>query len=124
MAPDWKYFCGESNLRIEGNQVEVNLEKGRRQLIEVTASDDMIYLYSVVARAAVVTQFADAALRAWQRNRAVSIVAFRVDERGRMVGETWVPTAGLTREEFQLYIKTIAIECDRFEFQLTGTDAE
>jgi len=124
MAPDWKYFCGESNLRIEGNQVEVNLEKGRRQLIEVTASDDMIYRYSVVARAAVVTQFADAALRAWQRNRAVSIVAFRVDERGRMVGETWVPTAGLTREEFQLYIKTIAIECDRFEFQLTGTDAE
>jgi hypothetical protein len=102
----------------------VNLEKGRHQLIEVTASDDMIYLYSVVARAAIVTQFADAALRAWQRNRAVSIVAFRVDERGRMVGETWVPTAGLTREEFQLYIKTIAIECDRFEFQLTGTDAE
>jgi hypothetical protein len=124
MAPNWKTFCGESNLRINGNQVQVTLEKGRHQLVEVTASDDMIYLYSVVARAAIVAQFENAALRAWQRNRAVSIVAFRVDERGRMVGETWVPTAGLTREEFQLYVRTIAIECDRFEFQLTGADAE
>jgi hypothetical protein len=124
MEPNWKKFCGESNFRVEGNQVQVALERGRRQLVEVSASDELIYLYSVVARAAIVAQFQNAALRAWQRNRAVSIVAFRVDDKGRMVGETWVPTAGLTREEFQLYIKTVAIECDRFEFQLTGTDAE
>ncbi len=122
MPPNWKTFCAESPFRIVGNEVHVALEQGRRQLIEVSASDDVIYLHSVVAKPAAVARFESAGLRAWQRNRAVSVVAFRVDERGRMIGESWVPTAGLTRDEFQLYLKTVAIECDRFEFQITGSD--
>ena len=35
-----------------------------------------------------------------------------------------VPTATLDREELQLYVETLAKECDRFEYALTGEDVE
>jgi len=122
MASNWKVFCGRSDFKISGEGIQVILEGGRYQIVEVEASDELIYFHSVVAKAAVVTALENASLRAWQRNREIPIVAFRVDQRGRMVGEAWIPTAGLTRDEFQIAVKTMAIECDRFEFQLTGTD--
>jgi hypothetical protein len=40
------------------------------------------------------------------------------------VGEAWIPKAGLTESEFQLYVRTLAIEADRFEYALTGRDSE
>jgi hypothetical protein len=33
-----------------------------------------------------------------------------------------VPKVGLTRVEFLVYLRALAKECDRFEFQLTGED--
>ena len=51
-------------------------------------------------------------------------MGFRIDHRGRVVGEAWVPKAGLSAAEFQLYLRTAAVECDRFEYVLTGRDAE
>ena len=41
-----------------------------------------------------------------------------------MLGEAWVPSAGLTAEEFRVYVHTVAAESDRFEQQLTGLDKE
>lgn len=124
MSPNWQSLCRDGAFRIAGNKIEVMLDKGRHQFVEVHPSDDEILLYSVVARPAAVAQFENAALRAWKRNRAVPLVSFRVDDRGRMISESWVPTCGLTREEFQLHVRTIAIESDRFEFQITGKDIE
>jgi hypothetical protein len=46
----------------------------------------------------------------------------RVDERGRMTGGARIPKAGPNAEGFQLYVRTVAMECDCFEFQLTGRD--
>lgn len=46
------------------------------------------------------------------------------DRRGRLVGEAWVPKAGLTGHEFQLYVRHLAVEADRFEYRLTGRDFE
>jgi hypothetical protein len=40
------------------------------------------------------------------------------------VGEALVPKAGLSTQEFQLYVRTVAVEADRFEFVLTGRDRE
>jgi hypothetical protein len=39
-----------------------------------------------------------------------------------LVGDSWVPKVGLTRVEFLVYLRALAKECDRFEFQLTGED--
>lgn len=41
-----------------------------------------------------------------------------------IVGEAWVPKAGLAREDFLLYVRRVAAECDLFEYQLTGKDRE
>ena len=75
--------------------------------------------------AGVTMQFSErVALVAWERNRASSLVGFRVDDRGRLVGESWVPTPGLTRDEFLFYLRSAAAACDLFEYQLTGKDRE
>ena len=58
------------------------------------------------------------------RNRTAALVGFRIDNRSRLVGEAWVSKSGLTTEEFELYVRNLAAECDRFEFVLTGRDAE
>jgi hypothetical protein len=124
METDWKSFCSGHAFKVEGNRIHVAAEKGRQQTIEVSATDEVLHLHSVVARAAAVARFDDAVMRAWLRNRAVSLVAFRIDERGRMIGESWVSIVGLTTDEFRLYLQTLAFECDRFEHQLTGSDIE
>ena len=51
------------------------------------------------------------------------LVGFRIDARGRLIGEAWVPKAGVTSSEFTSYLRAVAAECDRFEYQLTGSDA-
>ena len=62
--------------------------------------------------------------RIWKRNRATQLVGFRIDDRSRLVAEAWVLKIGVTPEEFQLYVRTVAKESDRFEFLLTGRDVE
>jgi hypothetical protein len=52
------------------------------------------------------------------------LVGFRIDRQHRLVGEAWIPKAGLVAEEFQLYVRMLAAECDRFEYALTGKDVE
>lgn len=54
----------------------------------------------------------------------MQLVGFRLDQKGRLVGEAWVPKAGLSRDEFLLYVKRVADECDLFEYHLTGNDRE
>ena len=96
----------------------------RQHRVNVSAEGDSIELTSVVARRSVVEQSKDTAIAAWQRNRGASLVGFRIDKGGRLVGEAWVPGAGLTADEFQFYLRSTAAACDLFEFQLTGKDRE
>jgi hypothetical protein len=62
-------------------------------------------------------------VRTWRRNRGTELVGFHIDRRRRLMGVTWVPKAGLAEAEFQLCVRTLATECDRYEFELTGQDA-
>lgn len=124
MMPDWTHLCRASRHTIEDGAIRVRLETGRRQTIKGEDRGDCILLTSVVTGAAVCRELTDVALSAWIRNRAVSLVGFRIDARGRLVGEMWVPKTGLTPEELDDLVDHIARECDRFEFQLTGADRE
>jgi hypothetical protein len=104
--------------------VTMQFSDGRRHRIDVREGDGVIELRGVVARRAVAVQIERVALVAWEHNRACSLVGFRVDDRGRLVGESWVPTPGLTRVEFLFYLRSTAAACDLFEYQLTGKDLE
>jgi len=124
MPSNWKAHCSAPNFSVEADTVSVSLEGGRTQKVNVEITDDGFRFSSVVARQKDVAEFQEAELRAWLRNRSMHLVAFRLDRRGRMIGESWVHSVGLTAHEFRLYLTTIAIECDRFEYQITGRDEE
>jgi hypothetical protein len=124
MKSSWQELCREAGFAPRDGAIEVRLETGRSQRIEGEELGEELRLRSTVARAAISSDIPDLALSAWVRNRSVPLVGFRVDNRGRLVGELWVPRAGLTSEELHFLIQHLAIECDRFEFQLTGEDRE
>jgi hypothetical protein len=122
---DWRKLCtGAQDVQIDGDAVVVTFGHGRQHRVDVESMSEAVELRAVVARRAVVDEQDNAALAAWYRNRAANLVGFRLDDRGRLVGESWVPGAGLTAEEFLVYLRGIAAACDLFEFQLTGKDKE
>jgi len=122
---DWRAMSsGARDIAVDGDSVVVTLPGPRQQRIDVEAGSEAIELRSIVARRAVVETLDDPGLAAWHRNRAVNLVGFRLDDRGRLVGETWIPCAGLTTAEFLVYVREMAAACDLFEFQLTGKDRE
>lgn len=122
---EWKRFCdGARDVQVEADDVVVALGRGRQHRLQVRPTPDALELSGIVARRAVADRIEDSSLAAWQRNRASSVAGFRIDDRGRLVGEAWVPLAGLTREDFLFYARSLAVACDSFEFQLTGRDRE
>jgi hypothetical protein len=122
---DWRQFCrAVESVSVDGNSVEVITPNERRHRVHVRETADTYELTAVVARPAALSAVPDVPLRAWRRNRGMQLVGFRTDHKGRLVGEAWVPKAGLGREEFLLYVRRLAAECDLFEYHLTGKDRE
>ena len=122
---DWKKWChGQADLEVDGDFVSLSLARGRRQRVHVADRGDALEVAGVVARRAVVQTIPDIQLRAWERNRTIHLVGFRVDARGRLVGEAWIPRSGLSADEFLYQVRRVAEECDRFEYVLTGRDLE
>jgi hypothetical protein len=122
MASEWKRYCHGSGLKAEESVVVVSLDTGRKQLVRVEDGSESFRLISLVVKRAVMEKLPNASLDLWQLNRGLPLVGFRVDQKGNMVGETWVPKQGLNAEEFEIYVKTLASDCDRLEHQLTGRD--
>ncbi|MGD0659259.1 MAG: YbjN domain-containing protein [Syntrophorhabdales bacterium] len=117
---EWKQWCrGQENIVLNDDCVVVILG-GRHCRVEVVDAGEAYELTGIAARRAALQSIPDFYLRAWRRNRTTRLVGFRVDPRGRLVGEAWVPKAGLSQEEFLHYVRHVASECDRFGFILTG----
>ena len=124
MNTKWTRYCQAKDLTSDGTNVDVTFGDERHHRITIKEKDDRFLFRAFVVRQTVVSKLDDLPLQIWLRNRAVSLVGFRIDRKGRLVGEAWLPKVGLTAEEFQLYVRTVAVECDRFEYILTGRDAE
>jgi hypothetical protein len=124
MNNNWRQFCKADGFAPAGDGVEVQFDGDRSQKVAVEDHGDAFLLRSIIAHQAVVNKVSDAAFRAWVHNRSAFLVGFRVDERGRLVCEAWIPKQGITNTEFQLIVRHLATESDRFEFQLTGQDHE
>lgn len=124
MPADWTKLCRDKTFAVDDAGVTVTLADQRQHRIEVRDAGDAYELLGIVARAAEVRKHPDLPLHAWRRNCTSQLVGFRVDRRQRLVGEAWVPKAGLTAAELKLYVQHLAAACDRLEFLLTGADLE
>ena len=124
MGDEWVLLCQANDLTIEEPHIQVRLGDSRGKKVSVNDGPETYALSAVVVGKATVSELPNVALQAWQRNRSIALVGFRVDDRGRLIGEAWVPKVGLTSAEFQTYVRTVAVECDRFEYTLTGRDIE
>lgn len=124
MAREWTRWCKGQGLRVDGEEIEVRFADERHHRVRVDDEGDELRVVGVVARQSVVAGLRDVAVRAWRRNRSTQLVGFRIDEKGRLVGEARVPKAGLSPEELTIYVRQVATECDRLEYLLTGKDVE
>lgn len=124
MTLEWVDLCRADDLMVSGACVEIRFAGDRHHCVRVDDRGDDYELSAFVVRQAVVNRLAELPSRIWSRNAITPLVGFRVDRQGRLVGETRVPKAGLCAAEFQLYLRTLAVECDRFEYLLTGRDVE
>src|SRR5262249_31673409 len=122
MVADWKTYCRTKEFDIDGDVILVDLPGSRMHRVSVHDETEMYRLTCIIARAATVAEIDSLPLRVWERNRGTQLVAFKIDARGRLIGEAWVSKAGLTSSEFTTYVHAIAAQCDRFEYQLTGSD--
>jgi hypothetical protein len=123
MASEWLHYCRAKDFEVQDEAVTVSLPDGRRHRVRVEDAGEIYQLVSVVVSAAHGDGIDDLPIRTWKRSRGTELVGFRIDRKGRLVGMSWVPKAGLSEAEFQLYVRTLATECDRYEFELTGQDA-
>lgn len=122
MSLDWSLLCSGSDFQIQGSEISVAFSDERSHKVLVQESDDEYLLTAVVAWPALVATIPELAISAWQRNRTVSLIGFRIDKRGRLIAESSVPKAGLSADEFQYFVKHLAIEADRYEYMLSGKD--
>jgi hypothetical protein len=127
LPTDWRALSEGAGLAVSGDTLIVALPGDRRQEVFVEASDEpALRVWSFAAspsRVAAATASDESAhLLAWRRNRASDLVGFKVDGRGRLVGEAWVTTAGLDAGEWRVYVTAVAQACDRTEYLLAGRD--
>lgn len=124
MAADWARRCTCKGIQlVEPGLLEVQLGE-RKHAVSIEDTGDELRLSAIVARAAAVRDVDQLAFRLALRNRATPVVGFRIDARGRVVGEARVLKQGVEDEELRLVVRRTAVECDRLEFELTGKDVE
>lgn len=124
MATEWRRFCKPKDLVVDGAKITVQLSEGRHHVISVEETAESLQLAGVITRQAVTAAIPSLMSTIWEKNRATQLVGFRVDRKGRLVGEVLVPRIGIEADEFQLCVRTLAAECDRMEYLLTGKDVE
>lgn len=115
----------EAGFTVAGDEIEVTFADSRKHRVTVEEGSDRrgLRLSAVAARPAMVPDDPEGPhVHAWKRNRFSDLVGFKIDGRGRLVGEAWVPLAGLDAEEWALYVRTVARACDRVEYLLSGRD--
>jgi hypothetical protein len=123
MSVDWRRLARTAGHTVRDDSIEVAFDDGRRQVVHVEESKEgVLRLWSIAAQPAVVRDLIDPHLQVWRRNRVTELVGFRLDRRGRIIGDVLPPSLGLTSKEWNLYVAAVARACDRFEYVLTGQD--
>lgn len=122
---EWRRLSQQAGFKVTGEELVVTFSDDRKHIVTVEERPDRreLRLWAVAARPSMLPADPDGPhVHAWKRNRFSDLVGFKIDSRGRLVGEAWVPIAGLGAEEWALYVNTLAGACDRVEYLLTGQD--
>lgn len=125
MPTDWRRWAREASLKMDDDTIVIVLGDGRIQRVlveEHRPNGHTLRLSSIAVRPSALSEVDNPHLFAWDRNRTSDLVGFKIDGRGRLVGEAWVPTAGLEASEWLTYVNSVAVACDRIEYLLTGRD--
>lgn len=117
----------KENWTLKEKHVDIKLvRRGRHQRVYMSLKGGFYYFYSVVMGSTAVKKnmqrWNELTLLAWQRNANHELVTFAFDKYDRMIGLIRHPAKYLDLEELELYITTLAFECDRFEFMISGGD--
>jgi hypothetical protein len=123
--PDWRRLSRDAGFTVSGEELLVTFSDGRQHRVAVEERPDRqeLRLSAIAAKPSMLPDEAEGPhLFAWKRNRFSDLVGFKIDSRGRLMGEAWVPVAGLDREEWAVYVNTLARACDRVEYLLSGRD--
>lgn len=124
MSVDWREMSEAAGFEVQDDRVHVSIG-ARWQVVKVATDEEGVRLYSTVARRHQVNELRPEIIdRIGEQNRLSEVMGFRIDRRGRLIGEAWVPAAGLDTDEWIFYVRTVAEACDRLEFVLTGRDRE
>jgi hypothetical protein len=122
---NWRKMSREAGFSVVGGEIDVTFgdERKHRVTVEERPDRNELRLWAVAARPAMLPDDPNGPhVHAWKRNRLSDLVGFKIDGRGRLIGEAWVPLAGLDAEEWALYVRTVARACDRVEYLLSGRD--
>ena len=108
----------------KGSEVCVSFTKnGRSQVVRVSSRRNHCVFSSIIARSSEVKENRRKLLyRLWRRNALKQLVTFTIDSRERVVGLIDQPVDSVSDAEMRFYIETVARECDRLEYILTGSD--
>lgn len=114
----WLKALDPRQFDVEGSSVTcwfADRDTGRKHVVRVQRHDGGLRFEATVATAKTLDRMdEDPARWAWRRNRASSLVGFRVDQK-RLIAEAVAPTIGLTEAEFMVYLRAVAAEADRME---------
>lgn len=110
----------------DGSTVSVVVPGGRRQQVRASrVGSAYVFTSTAVPRRHLQGLNSEqVAALIWQRNQAGEVVAFALDTRGRLVGRAELPCAMLTTGNAGFLVERVAIECDRLEYLVTGSDHE
>lgn len=123
---DWRSLSREAALDLTPDEdaIVVVFRDGRRQWVHVAGpANGLLRVWSIVLAEVPARDRPKLAARACLRNETTDLVGFKVDAQSRLIGEAWVPVAGLDAEEWALLVRHVARCCDRLEHALTGMDA-
>lgn len=125
MSIKWRGLCREARLPIDGSAIKVRFADERGHTVYVdnsTLEGDAVRVWAVAARPSAVEGMSEPESFAAFRNRRSDVVGFKLDRKGRLIGEAWIPADGLDAEEWGVYVRAVAQACDWLEYQLTGRD--
>jgi hypothetical protein len=124
-----KRLAESRNLSLEADGLRLVLpvgSSGRHQKIHFERDGTDYLMTTVILGSTLVTndvsKWRCLAKLAWHRNAEHEIVTFAFDKRDRLVGQIRHPADHLDYQELELYVTTLATECDRFEYLLSGRD--
>ncbi len=124
MSADWKTVARQLGHGVQSNEIMLQLSTGRQQRVFVEQDGVALRIWSVILGPAATSELQDGRPLeyAWERNRLSDLVGFSLDSRSRLIGETWIPNGGMTRELFALHLEELARVCDWHELRLSGDD--